>query len=286
MVGRGVNVAAEVAVAGREVAIAGRDVTVDNWVTVSPGVCSIPIVKVSLQAMRPHDEGRVRVRVFIEPYFWDPRVLWAIVVVQRYKWVTDRLRFRDGMLLICDSGPVRSGNRQMQGEDGSLPETAAQADAAAVAFRNSPVLHAARTQLRGDRQAPRQPGNRSAGEPLLPQPSLRRFGLETTVRPSLAFYNTRAEVDALVQAIRHCRPRPRLSPDENQPRHRGSPGVARRSKGNAKRHGLRSLCPGAAGLLRKVRRPQQAGVRQPSFKARRGAGLRGPAPDSLPGLSR
>jgi len=34
------------------------------------------------------------------------------------------------------------------------------------------------------------------------QPSLRRFGLETTVRPSLAFYNTQAEVDALVQAIR------------------------------------------------------------------------------------
>jgi cysteine desulfurase/selenocysteine lyase len=34
------------------------------------------------------------------------------------------------------------------------------------------------------------------------QPSLRRFGLETTVRPSLAFYNTHAEVDALVHAIR------------------------------------------------------------------------------------
>ncbi len=33
------------------------------------------------------------------------------------------------------------------------------------------------------------------------QPSLRRFGLESTVRPSLAFYNTREEVDALVQAL-------------------------------------------------------------------------------------
>jgi len=34
------------------------------------------------------------------------------------------------------------------------------------------------------------------------QPILRRFGLETTVRPSLAFYNTYGEVDALVDAVR------------------------------------------------------------------------------------
>ncbi|MFM8445438.1 MAG: family 2A encapsulin nanocompartment cargo protein cysteine desulfurase [Methylococcus sp.] len=34
------------------------------------------------------------------------------------------------------------------------------------------------------------------------QPILRRFGLETTVRPSLAFYNTFGEVDALVDAVR------------------------------------------------------------------------------------
>jgi len=33
------------------------------------------------------------------------------------------------------------------------------------------------------------------------QPILRRFGLETTVRPSLAFYNTQAEIDALEAAI-------------------------------------------------------------------------------------
>jgi len=33
------------------------------------------------------------------------------------------------------------------------------------------------------------------------QPILRRFGVETTVRPSLAFYNTYAEVDFLVKAI-------------------------------------------------------------------------------------
>jgi selenocysteine lyase/cysteine desulfurase len=33
------------------------------------------------------------------------------------------------------------------------------------------------------------------------QPAVRRFGLEGTVRPSLAFYNTREEVDALVDAL-------------------------------------------------------------------------------------
>lgn len=34
------------------------------------------------------------------------------------------------------------------------------------------------------------------------QPILRRFGLESTVRPSLAFYNTYEDVDALVAAVR------------------------------------------------------------------------------------
>jgi cysteine desulfurase/selenocysteine lyase len=33
------------------------------------------------------------------------------------------------------------------------------------------------------------------------QPILRRFGLESTVRPSLAFYNTCAEVDLLVNTL-------------------------------------------------------------------------------------
>ena len=33
------------------------------------------------------------------------------------------------------------------------------------------------------------------------QPILRRFGVESTVRPSLAFYNTCQEVDALAAAI-------------------------------------------------------------------------------------
>jgi cysteine desulfurase / selenocysteine lyase len=34
------------------------------------------------------------------------------------------------------------------------------------------------------------------------QPSLRRFGVETTVRPSLSLYNTTAEIDRLVEAIK------------------------------------------------------------------------------------
>ncbi len=35
------------------------------------------------------------------------------------------------------------------------------------------------------------------------QPILRRFGLESTVRPSFALYNTYADIDALVAALRH-----------------------------------------------------------------------------------
>ena len=38
------------------------------------------------------------------------------------------------------------------------------------------------------------------------QPTVRRFGLEGTVRPSLAFYNTRDEVDTLVWALHELRP--------------------------------------------------------------------------------
>jgi cysteine desulfurase/selenocysteine lyase len=37
------------------------------------------------------------------------------------------------------------------------------------------------------------------------QPILRRFGLETTVRPSLAFYNTCEEIDVLVDTLRQIR---------------------------------------------------------------------------------
>ncbi|MBX3300963.1 MAG: cysteine desulfurase [Nitrospira sp.] len=39
------------------------------------------------------------------------------------------------------------------------------------------------------------------------QPTVRRFGLEGTVRPSLAFYNTRDEIDILVQALHDLRRR-------------------------------------------------------------------------------
>ncbi|NTW55920.1 MAG: cysteine desulfurase [Chlorobiaceae bacterium] len=39
------------------------------------------------------------------------------------------------------------------------------------------------------------------------QPSLRRFGVEGTVRPSLAFYNTREEIDRLADALRHIQRR-------------------------------------------------------------------------------
>ncbi len=37
------------------------------------------------------------------------------------------------------------------------------------------------------------------------QPILRRFGLESTVRPSLAFYNTCSDIDALVAALHRLR---------------------------------------------------------------------------------
>jgi cysteine desulfurase/selenocysteine lyase len=37
------------------------------------------------------------------------------------------------------------------------------------------------------------------------QPILRSMGLEGTVRPSLAFYNTHGEIDALVRALSELR---------------------------------------------------------------------------------
>jgi len=43
------------------------------------------------------------------------------------------------------------------------------------------------------------------------QPILRRFGLESTVRPSLALYNTCSDIDALVSVLRRLRTaQPRL----------------------------------------------------------------------------
>ena len=38
------------------------------------------------------------------------------------------------------------------------------------------------------------------------QPALRRFGVETSVRPSLAVYNTHEDIDALIAALRKLRP--------------------------------------------------------------------------------
>ena len=43
------------------------------------------------------------------------------------------------------------------------------------------------------------------------QPILRRFGLETTVRPSLAFYNTYDEIDLLVCGAAPARRQPRAA---------------------------------------------------------------------------
>ena len=40
------------------------------------------------------------------------------------------------------------------------------------------------------------------------QPSLRRFGVEATVRPSLAVYNTHGEVEKLIEALRNMRRSP------------------------------------------------------------------------------
>lgn len=37
------------------------------------------------------------------------------------------------------------------------------------------------------------------------QPSLRRFGLEATVRPSFSFYNTFEEIDRMVAALKQLR---------------------------------------------------------------------------------
>jgi cysteine desulfurase / selenocysteine lyase len=41
------------------------------------------------------------------------------------------------------------------------------------------------------------------------QPTMRRFSVTGTVRASLAFYNTRDDVDALVAALREIPRRPR-----------------------------------------------------------------------------
>ena len=51
------------------------------------------------------------------------------------------------------------------------------------------------------------------------QPILRRFGLEATVRASLAFYNTCEEIDCMIAALRRMahQPRPAQTPVANPP---------------------------------------------------------------------
>lgn len=48
------------------------------------------------------------------------------------------------------------------------------------------------------------------------QPSLRHFGLEATVRPSLAFYNTTAEIDRLADAVARLTRSPRRRYDRSE----------------------------------------------------------------------
>ena len=64
------------------------------------------------------------------------------------------------------------------------------------------VVRDRRQRCGRDRPGPRSRGHRREGGDHCAQPSLRHFGLEATVRPSLAFYNTTAEVDLLVDVLR------------------------------------------------------------------------------------
>ena len=52
---------------------------------------------------------------------------------------------------------------------------------------------------------PRPGRHRRPHRPPLRQPVMERFGVPATARASLAFYNTRAEVDALTAGIRKVR---------------------------------------------------------------------------------
>ena len=73
-----------------------------------------------------------------------------------------------------------------------------------------PVLRARRLDDRGCRRArSNQEGIAVRAGHHCAQPILRRFGLEATVRPSLAFYNTCEEVDCLVAALRRLAHHPR-----------------------------------------------------------------------------
>ena len=47
------------------------------------------------------------------------------------------------------------------------------------------------------------PRDRAAPSTELDAAALRRFGLETSVRPSLAIYNDKSDIDALVSSLKH-----------------------------------------------------------------------------------
>ena len=61
------------------------------------------------------------------------------------------------------------------------------------------------------------------------QPILRRYGLESAVRPSLAMYNTYAEVDLLVAAHAGLRPPPAAAGNASTPASRRSHRVPART---------------------------------------------------------
>jgi cysteine desulfurase / selenocysteine lyase len=92
---------------------------------------------------------------------------------------------------------------------GSVPGLRLIGTAAEKASVSSFVLHGYRVDEMG--QALSREGIAVRAGHHCAQPILRRFGLEATVRPSLAFYNTCAEIDALVAVLlrlAHARPVP------------------------------------------------------------------------------
>lgn len=103
----------------------------------------------------------------------------GLPAVARYEhelleYATEKLVRIDGLRLI-GTAPEKVGVLSFVLRDRPATEVGRQLDAAGIAVRA---------------------GHHCA------QPSLRRFGLEATVRPSLSIYNTRAEIDRLEAALR------------------------------------------------------------------------------------
>ena len=100
---------------------------------------------------------------------------------------------------------VRTGTAAVR--DGTaVPHRRAAADRNGPRESGRPVVRAARTG-RPRKSAGCWISRASPCVPaiIVPQPSLRRFGLEATVRPSLSFYNTTDEIDRLADAVRRIR---------------------------------------------------------------------------------